>query len=197
MKIVSIEEHFLTPEITAAWDASTIGSEGTEVFEQGEIGERIKDLGEGRLALMDESGIDVQVLSVTTPALHGGGDGYYTPIAVGPHLSTELRPLYFGMQFADQFAGAELLECSLATSQNVTSYYARRDHETLLSLINKGAASITIKLLGPLAHRAKKELRLTGPSLAAHTGIRLEAVPPSGRGRVIVPPYSAVLLSWS
>ena len=70
MKIVSIEEHFLTPEIIAAWDASTIGSEGTAVFEQGEIGERIKDLGEGRLALMDESGIDVQVLSVTTPALH-------------------------------------------------------------------------------------------------------------------------------
>ena len=70
MKIVSIEEHFLTPEIIAAWDASTIGSEGTAVFEQGEIGERIEDLGEGRLALMDESGIDVQVLSVTTPALH-------------------------------------------------------------------------------------------------------------------------------
>ena len=70
MKIVSIEEHFLTPEIIAAWDASTIGSEGTAVFEQGEIGERIQDLGEGRLALMDESGIDVQVLSVTTPALH-------------------------------------------------------------------------------------------------------------------------------
>jgi predicted TIM-barrel fold metal-dependent hydrolase len=70
MKVVSIEEHFLTPEIIAAWDASTIGSEGTAVFEQGEVGERIKDLGEGRLALMDESGIDVQVLSITTPALH-------------------------------------------------------------------------------------------------------------------------------
>jgi predicted TIM-barrel fold metal-dependent hydrolase len=70
MKIVSIEEHFLTPEISAAWDASTIGSEGTAVFEQGEIGERMKDVGKGRLALMDESGIDVQVLSVTTPALH-------------------------------------------------------------------------------------------------------------------------------
>ncbi len=27
--------------------------------------------------------------------LHGGGDGYYTPIAIGENLSTELRPLYF------------------------------------------------------------------------------------------------------
>lgn len=70
MKIVSIEEHFLTGAIAAAWDASPIGSEGTSVFEQGEIGHRLEDLGEGRLALMDESGIDVQVLSVTTPALH-------------------------------------------------------------------------------------------------------------------------------
>ena len=34
------------------------------------MGRMLEDLGEGRLALMDESGIDVQVLSVTTPALH-------------------------------------------------------------------------------------------------------------------------------
>ncbi len=70
MKIISIEEHFLTREISAAWEASPIGSEGTSVFEHGEIGRMLEDLGDGRLALMDESGIDVQVLSVTTPALH-------------------------------------------------------------------------------------------------------------------------------
>ena len=70
MRLIGIEEHFLTPEIIAAWDASPVGSEGTNVFEQGEVGQRIQDLGDGRLALMDESGIDVQVLSVTTPALH-------------------------------------------------------------------------------------------------------------------------------
>ena len=70
MKIISIEEHFVTREITTAWETSTIGSEGTSSFDQGEIGQRLEDLGEGRLALMDESGVDVQVLSVTTPALH-------------------------------------------------------------------------------------------------------------------------------
>lgn len=47
-----------------------MGQEGTGSFDQGEIGRRLKDLGEGRLSLMNESGIDVQVLSVTTPALH-------------------------------------------------------------------------------------------------------------------------------
>jgi uncharacterized protein len=70
MKIISIEEHFVTREITTAWGNSPIGQEGTGSFDQGEIGQRLEDLGEGRLALMDESGIDVQVLSVTTPALH-------------------------------------------------------------------------------------------------------------------------------
>ena len=49
---------------------STIGQEGTSSFDRGKIGRRLQDLGKGRLTLMDESGIDVQVLSVTTPALH-------------------------------------------------------------------------------------------------------------------------------
>ena len=70
MKLIAIEEHFLTADIRAAWAASAIGEEGTGGLERGEIGERLDNLAEQRLALMDESGVDVQVLSVTTPALH-------------------------------------------------------------------------------------------------------------------------------
>jgi hypothetical protein len=69
-KLIAIEEHFLTDEIRAAWRSSAIGQEGTAGFDLGEIEERLDDLGQGRIALMDESGVDVQVLSVTTPALH-------------------------------------------------------------------------------------------------------------------------------
>jgi predicted TIM-barrel fold metal-dependent hydrolase len=69
-KLIAIEEHFVTTDIRAAWAASPIGQEGTGGFDRGEIEERLDDLGEHRLALMDESGVDVQVLSVTTPALH-------------------------------------------------------------------------------------------------------------------------------
>jgi uncharacterized protein len=69
-KLIGIEEHFLTADIRAAWAASAIGQEITGGFDRGEIEEPLDDLGEQRLALMDESGIDVQVLSVTTPALH-------------------------------------------------------------------------------------------------------------------------------
>lgn len=70
MKLIAIEEHFLTPDIRAAWASSAIGQEGTAAFDRGEIEERLDDLGSGRMALMDESGVDTQVLSVTTPALH-------------------------------------------------------------------------------------------------------------------------------
>ncbi len=70
MKLIGIEEHFVSADIRAAWAASAIGLEGTEAFDQGELEERLDDLGERRLALMDESGVDVQVLSVTTPGLH-------------------------------------------------------------------------------------------------------------------------------
>jgi uncharacterized protein len=70
MKIIGIEEHFLTREIRQAWSASKIGTEGTGAFDMGEIEARLDDLGDGRIALMDESGVEVQVLSVTTPALH-------------------------------------------------------------------------------------------------------------------------------
>jgi uncharacterized protein len=70
MKLIAIEEHFVTPAIRAAWEASAIGQEGTAGFDRGDIEERLNDVAAGRLALMDESGVDVQVLSVTTPALH-------------------------------------------------------------------------------------------------------------------------------
>lgn len=69
-KLIAIEEHFLTKDIRDAWAASPVGQEGTEAFDLGEIEARLDDLGDARLALMDESGVDVQVLSVTTPQLH-------------------------------------------------------------------------------------------------------------------------------
>jgi hypothetical protein len=69
VKFIAIEEHFSTSEIRAAWAASPIGQEGTAGFDRGDIEERLDDLGQGRIALMDESGVDVQVLSVTTHPL--------------------------------------------------------------------------------------------------------------------------------
>ena len=69
LKIVALEEHFMTPAIRDAnlalppdlRDSSAGGS-------QEEVEAKLLDLGEKRLARMDDTGIDVAVLSVTTPA---------------------------------------------------------------------------------------------------------------------------------
>lgn len=130
--------------------------------------------------------------------LHGGGDGYYTSIAVGPNLSTELRPLFYGMQFADQFAGADLYECTLGTSANVRGYYAKRGHETLVALINKGRDAVSVNLAAVAGGRKpKQEMQLTGPAIDAKTGIVLEYRKPTSGAVRSLAPYSAVLLKWS
>lgn len=70
MKVIAIEEHFLTKEVRAAWAASPDADGAAASLHLGELEERLDDLGEIRLKLMDESGVDVQVLSLTTPGLH-------------------------------------------------------------------------------------------------------------------------------
>ena len=74
MKLIGIEEHVLTPEIRQAWEAAGLDAVDPSVaFHSGAIERRLLDLAEDRLALMDETGLDVQVLSLTTPMLHDLG----------------------------------------------------------------------------------------------------------------------------
>lgn len=74
MKLIGIEEHFLTAEIRDAWSAIGLAATDPSVaFHSGAIEGRLLDLAQDRLALMDETGLDVQVLSLTTPALHDLG----------------------------------------------------------------------------------------------------------------------------
>ena len=71
MKIIALEEHIVTPEILEAWgrlepqwrDLSLKG------VSEGEINRRLLEVGPDRLAAMDASGVDMQVLSLTTPGV--------------------------------------------------------------------------------------------------------------------------------
>ncbi len=71
MKIIGLEEHFVTADVLAAWrsleprwrDVALQHSDG------GEIGARLLDLADQRTAAMDETGMDVQVLSLTAPGV--------------------------------------------------------------------------------------------------------------------------------
>ena len=74
MKLIGIEEHYLTAEVRDAWTALGLAATDPSVaIHSGEIERRLLDLADQRLAPMDETGLDVQVLSLTTPALHDLG----------------------------------------------------------------------------------------------------------------------------
>lgn len=77
MKLIGIEEHFITQEIKDAWHAARLAVNDPSVaFHAGATERRLMEIAEERLALMDEAGLDIQVLSLTTPALRQlGPDG--------------------------------------------------------------------------------------------------------------------------
>ena len=71
MKIIGIEEHFLSPVVRASWAAASgVGQDASESLHAGEIQVSLEELSEERVARMDENGVDVQVLSLTSPGLH-------------------------------------------------------------------------------------------------------------------------------
>jgi uncharacterized protein len=72
MTIVALEEHYATPDVVRAWGAlddrwqdpvTNFGS-GNEA-----IGRRLQSLDDERIAVMDDGGVDTQVLSLNTPGL--------------------------------------------------------------------------------------------------------------------------------
>jgi hypothetical protein len=74
MKLIGIEEHYLTVDVRGAWDAMGLAATDPSAgIHSTEIERRLLDLTGERIALMDETGLDVQVLSLTTPALHDLG----------------------------------------------------------------------------------------------------------------------------
>jgi uncharacterized protein len=71
MKIIGLEEHLVTDEILGAW--SQLGPEQQadklKIAGTGDLEARLRDLGEERIKNMDDCGVDVQVLSLTTPGV--------------------------------------------------------------------------------------------------------------------------------
>jgi hypothetical protein len=127
--------------------------------------------------------------------LHAGGDGFYTPIETLDATVPSLRPLYFGMQFAQHFAGLDLLDAPFAPRANATAYAARSANTLKLALINKSETPIAIVLDKKLPNTPPTEaLVLSAPSLDAKTGITFTAATPTRA--ITLAPYSAQLLTW-
>src|ERR1700742_3469618 len=71
MKIIGLEEHFVTKDVMAAWQALEPQWQDVALKQSdgGETGRRLFDLDADRIAAMDETGLDVQVLSLTAPGV--------------------------------------------------------------------------------------------------------------------------------
>jgi len=129
--------------------------------------------------------------------LHSGGEGFYAAFVEHPPHIKE-RPLFFGMEFAQRFAGATFLEAQLDAKSNVTAYAALRGHEILLAVINKDStpASIDVRGFPGNVGRAKESWSLTAPSLGATTDVKFQ--PSDARDvltRLEVPQYSGKLVA--
>ena len=71
MKIIGLEEHFVTPELAQATKDLPPEQVGSlfQLFKDGPVQDRLLDLGDERLRQMDLIGLDVMVLSITTPGV--------------------------------------------------------------------------------------------------------------------------------
>ncbi len=71
MRVVGLEEHFVTGDVLNAWRGLDPRWQDLAVkpSEAGETGRRLAELGSERFAAMDQTGLDVQVLSLTTPGV--------------------------------------------------------------------------------------------------------------------------------
>lgn len=126
--------------------------------------------------------------------LHGGGRGFYAPIASSEKGSVMPRPMYYGMQFAQQFAGFRVAPCALKTDANVTAYWGAKGDQVKLAVVNKSDQAIELEL--PKILQSKKPdgcWTLTGASLSAKEGVLFQKEEKTKTGNQI-PAYSAMIL---
>ena len=70
MKVIALEEHYCPAEVLQAWSElpADLQDPGMSLFQGGETEQLLQDMDQLRLKRMDAMGVDVQVLSLTTPA---------------------------------------------------------------------------------------------------------------------------------
>ena len=87
MRTIALEEHFWTPELAAPPGTGPLATWGQRVDDQ------LRDLGKRRLADMDASGIDLQVISHVAPAAQGlpGAEGIARAREANDQLAEAVR----------------------------------------------------------------------------------------------------------
>jgi hypothetical protein len=163
VQLIGVEEHFLTSGIRQAWEAIGLDALDPSVaFHSGAIESRLLNLAQDRLDLMDEAGLDVQVLSLTTPMLHDLGpqsvdmarrtnDALATAVALHPTRFQAMATVPVSMP---EEAALELERCIGTLGFKATMLCGRvgahnLDHPTLAPIFQSAAALGAPILLHP------------------------------------------------
>lgn len=139
--------------------------------------------------------------------MHGGGEGFYSPITGDKDKGFTRQPLYFGMKLAQSFTGATMLESSFSfCNANLTAYAAHRQDGLLIALINKDAIAANIRIgKSSLGTTNLRELwKLSAPAIDSRSGVdfaRVELDSADIRGNkddsFQLAPYTAIVLHYS
>jgi hypothetical protein len=146
--------------------------------------------------------------------LHGGANGFYSPIVGSIGSGFVVRPEYYGLMLAQQFAGRALRGTTLeAKGANVTAYAADGEGAAgLVAVFNKDARDVEVTLTEAASSfkRAAVE-RLEAPAIDSKSGVAFGAAAVGSDGQfhphageplraqkgkltVRVPAYSAALI---
>jgi hypothetical protein len=150
-------------------------------------------------------------LGVAGINFHGGGQGFYTPIAGGGSVPFQVRPLYYGMLFYRKFASGALVPCKFDTGDvNATAYACFSPNRRLaLAIVNKDLKQdLHVKLDGAVFRRPSRTIALEAPGADSKTGIKLGGrdvsdgawhpvySPRSADAELLVPRTSALLIEY-
>ena len=148
--------------------------------------------------------------------LHGGANGYYSPIVGSIESGFAVRPEYYGLMLAQQFAGHTLQKTTLdAQGANLTAYATGegeaaemaavfnkdgRDAELTIAEPSHGFRRATVERLQASAIDARDGVTFQGSAVASdgqfHPRAGEPLKPRSGKVRVRVPGYSAALIRF-
>lgn len=102
-------------------------------------------------------------------------NGFYSPIQSEAQMPAKAMPVFYGMKFANQFAGCKMMrsECDWKGA-NASAYAARGADGVRVVIFNKGeGTSLRIALRGELGTSPVRVWRLEGPRLNATEGVTL------------------------
>ena len=146
--------------------------------------------------------------------LHGGANGFYSPIVGSIGSGFEVRPEFYGLMLAQQFAGRTLHRTTLeAQGANLTAYAAGGDGaQGLVAVFNKDARNVEVTLTEASGgFKWATVERLEAPAIDSKLGVTFEGAAVgsdgqfharagerlrshSGKLSVRVPAYSAALI---